>query len=370
MPRPLLSAALIVRDEEASLARCLRSLHSRVDEIVVVDTGSQDRSREIALEHGARLKERAWTGDFAAARNAAIDASTGEWILYIDADEELVDFPGAEVERLLRDPANLACTVQLRPVSGYTRYLEHRLFRNRPDLRFRGVMHESILPALEEIRAREDLRVAHSAVTIDHHGYEQDSPPKHERNLPLLSARIEADPGHVYSWWHLGQTLRALGDDAGAEKAWRQAIDIVRLQTTAPLGDSLSYVDLARVLIERGESATALIAEGFERFPDNCALIWLRGRSLVAAGRHEEAMPLFARLAVIDADSFCGGPIAYDKSILGVNAHAALGLCAFRLERFRESAEHYGRAETMAPRNLAIKVKRQLADAKARDNAR
>jgi glycosyltransferase involved in cell wall biosynthesis len=365
--RPLLSAALIVRDEEASLPRCLRSLRDRVGEIVVIDTGSTDRSRVIALEHGARVIERKWIDDFSAARNASLDAASGEWILYIDADEELVGFDGREVEPLLRDPSHVACTVLLRPIMGYTRYREHRLFRNRSDLRFRGVMHESIVPALDEIRVREGLRVAESSVTIDHHGYEQDSVRKHERNLPLLRARIETDPGHVYSWWHLGQTLRRLGDSAGAEKAWRQAIEIMRLQPASPLGDSLPYLDLARDLVERGEDATALIEEGCARFPDDCALAWLRARSLVDAGRHEEALPLFARLAAIDPESFCGGPIAYDRSIFGANAYAAMGLCAFRLGRFAESAEHYARAQQLAPQDEAIKRKRQLAEIKAGD---
>jgi glycosyltransferase involved in cell wall biosynthesis len=363
--RPLLSAALIVRDEETSLPRCLASLQGSVDETVIVDTGSTDRSRAIALAHGARVVERKWTDDFSAARNASVDAASGEWIFYIDADEELVAFDRGKVEALLRDSANLACTVLLRPISGYTRYREHRLFRNRPDLRFRGVMHESIVPALGEVGAREARRVVDSTVAIDHHGYELDSLRKHQRNLPLLHARIEADPGHVYSWWHLGQTLRALGDSASAEKAWRQAIEIIRLQPASPLGDSLSYLDLARDLVERGKDATALIEEGCERFPENCALAWLRARSLVDAGRHEEALPLFARLAVIDPESFCGGPIGYDKSIFGANAYAAMGLCAFRLERFGESAEYYAKAETLAPGDQATKRKRQLAEIKA-----
>jgi tetratricopeptide (TPR) repeat protein len=365
--RPLLSAALIVRDEESFLPRCLASLREHVGEIVVVDTGSADRSREIAREHGARVVERPWTDDFAAARNASVEAATGEWILYIDADEEIVDFDRATVDALLRDPANLGFTVLLRPSSGYTRYRVHRLFRNRPDLRFRGVMHESIVAALDEIRQRDGLRVADSTVALDHHGYEQDSLRKHERNLPLLRARLEADPGHVYSWWHLGQTLRALGDAASAEKAWRQAIEIMRAQPASPAGDSLAYVDLARAMAERGAAdAAAIIDEGCARFPDDCALAWLRARGLADAGRHEEALALFSRLAAIDPETFCGGPIAYDRSIFGANAFAAMGLCTFRLGRYAQSAQHYASAQSLKPEDDAIRRKRELAEAMAR----
>src|SRR5688500_10397342 len=82
---PLLSASLIVRNEERFLEACLRSLAGRADEIVVVDTGSTDRSRDIARDLGARVLDHEWADDFSAARNAAIDAARGAWILYIDA---------------------------------------------------------------------------------------------------------------------------------------------------------------------------------------------------------------------------------------------------------------------------------------------
>ena len=77
---------MIVRDEEQHLPACLESIHNFVDEIVVVDTGSQDRSKDIARNYGARLFDFAWRDDFAAARNVALEQSRGAWILYIDAD--------------------------------------------------------------------------------------------------------------------------------------------------------------------------------------------------------------------------------------------------------------------------------------------
>jgi glycosyltransferase involved in cell wall biosynthesis len=81
------SAALIVRNEENHIGACLRSIRGLVDEIIVADTGSCDRSREIAAANGARVFDYEWHNDFAAARNHAIGQATGDWILYIDADE-------------------------------------------------------------------------------------------------------------------------------------------------------------------------------------------------------------------------------------------------------------------------------------------
>ena len=86
-----ISLCMIVRDEEEHLARCLASVQGVVDEIVIVDTGSIDRSVEIAEGFGARVLHEEWKGDFAAPRNTGIDAAGGDWILVLDADEELID---------------------------------------------------------------------------------------------------------------------------------------------------------------------------------------------------------------------------------------------------------------------------------------
>jgi len=362
----LLSAALIVRNEERFLEGCLRSLVDRVDEVVVVDTGSSDRSREIARDLGARVLEHAWNDDFAAARNVSIEGARGSWILYIDADERVVAFDRALVERLLSDRRTICYTVLFRPTTGYTRYREYRLFRRRDDLRFRGVIHESLVPALEALCSRTRLRIGDSPVALDHLGYDGDLRHKHTRNLPLLRARLARDPGHVYCWDQLGLTLHGLGDEAGAEAAWRRAIELVRKARRKALADSLPFLHLAQFLLDAKKHPGDLLDEGCRMFPDNHSLTWLRARGLVESGDHLAAMPLFSELAAIDADAIGAGPLAYDASIFGAQAHAALGLCAFRLGRFAESVAHYARAEALAPDDLEIRAKRAVAQNRAR----
>lgn len=86
---PTVSACMIVRDEEDVLGGCLESIHDVVDEMIVVDTGSQDNTVEIAEEYGAEVYEYEWEGHFGEARNYSFDQATEDWILYIDADERL-----------------------------------------------------------------------------------------------------------------------------------------------------------------------------------------------------------------------------------------------------------------------------------------
>ena len=87
--KPRLSVCMIVKNEERFLGQCLASVKDIADELIVIDTGSTDRTVEIAREHGAQVGYFEWCNDFAAARNASIAPATGDWILFLDADEEL-----------------------------------------------------------------------------------------------------------------------------------------------------------------------------------------------------------------------------------------------------------------------------------------
>lgn len=363
----LLTASLIVRNEERFLDACLTSLRDRVDEILIVDTGSVDRSMEIARDHGARLIESSWTGDFSLARNTGLEAARGRWILYIDADERVTQLDRDSLEPVLADPRCAACTVLFRPTSGFTRYRETRLFRNRPDVRFKGLIHESILPDLEDLLRREDMYTAPSQVAIDHYGYDGDLSHKHRRNRPMLEARLAMDPHHVYSRDHLGQTMLALGDPAGAEQAFRMAIASSLQCPTDPAVDSLPYLHLATLLMDQGRDAASILDEAGRRFPDNLALHWLHARRAFEEGRHADALDLFTALTQVDPENCSDGRIAYDSRLFGAPLYMAIGQCLLRMGHHAEAEAQFARAQMLDPDNLEIRTKRQWASILARD---
>jgi tetratricopeptide (TPR) repeat protein len=364
----LISAALIVRDEEAHIGACLASIAALAGEIVVVDTGSRDRTREIAATYGARVIDYPWHDDFAAARNHAIDHTTGEWILYIDADERARACDRTVVENQLRDPDLCAATVRFYPRSGFTAYPEHRLFRRDPRIRFRGAIHETILPDLGRILAAGQGRIGCSELTIDHLGYDGDQSAKAKRNLGLLHKELQSDPKRIYLWWHLGAVERDLGHLAEAEAAWQQGAAIARHGAGRGPEIALCQIELAKLSLTRNESALALVAEAKRLQPDNLLVQWIEAKVLAAGGRHEEALPIFERLAHIDADSLVAY-VAYDRRIFGAWAFAEMGNCAFHLGRYRQSEACYRRAEALAPDCLEFSVKRQLAERRAMSGA-
>jgi tetratricopeptide (TPR) repeat protein len=365
-PRGLLSAALIVKNEAPFLAGCLDSIKDVVDEIVIVDTGSTDGSVEIARSYGALVHEHAWTGDFAEARNEGLERATCEWILYIDADERLAPIGRPALEAILRDAPEAGFRILLRPDQHSTPYREYRVWRNDPRIRFEGVIHEKIVPAIERAGAEDGRAIGVADLLLEHLGYEGDQTHKHRRNLPLLRRQIEAEPYNLFNLHHLFRVLDGLGEHAEAEQVLERAVGLVRQSPGSdPLG-SLAMVDLIRIRHYRGEPVDDLLADALRRYPGNWLIVFYEGRCLLDLGRYEEALERFRRLLDVDVAALPDAwPGAFDARIFGSLSHDSCGICLFRLERHAEAAAAWGAAAEAAPDDPSFVAKRQLALARA-----
>jgi glycosyltransferase involved in cell wall biosynthesis len=238
MAKPKLSLCMIVRNEERMLPACLESVRGAVDEIVLVDTGSGDRTRELARAAGARVLERAWDDDFAAPRNLAAERATGGWILQLDADERLAPGAGAAIRAAIRRGEFDVGFVRLHNASridasvadvlgGALRHgqptLLPRVLRRAPDLRYLGAIHECV----SEWAAARGNRLERIAADVVHLGYVPDvhaSRDKRNRNLALLRRRVEQEPDNVVPLSYVAAELFTAGDFDGAaevaERGW------------------------------------------------------------------------------------------------------------------------------------------------------
>jgi glycosyltransferase involved in cell wall biosynthesis len=359
----LISAALIVRDEADHLPLCLASIAPVVDEMVVVDTGSTDGSDEIARDAGARVISRPWDGRFDSARNVALDHARGSWILYIDADERLT--AAEELRTVLANTTAIAGLVRFRPAQRLTRFLEYRLFRNRPDMRFRGAFHETVLPDIRRLQAAGAGGVIEAPAEINHLGYEGDQYAKHRRNLPLLERQVSEDPDRIYLWHHLGHVRRGLGDEAGAEAAWTEAVAIVHRQRESGTLGLLARADLALCLLESGRDAGALVDELRLHYPEDPLASWVVAQDALSRLRWRDAAVLLERLWATDVTGLIRSPLAYDERMFGELAAAGLGTCAFQLGDDTAAERWFARAETRASDVLEYRVKRRLAHTRA-----
>lgn len=335
---PTISAALIVRNEERYLEGCLASLAGQVDEIVVVDTGSTDKTIRIAESFSVKLHHWPWTGDFSAARNSALDAASGDWILYIDADERLRLQAGVRLHSYLVGKTAAAAFVQFMPRSGFTRYREPRLFLNRSDIRFRGKIHETVMPDVERLCRAHSFTVIPTEAMIDHLGYDGSQDHKHPRNLPLLLAELERGHDRVYYYYHLAETYAGLGDIAAAQEIAREGLDVARKNSTDKnISDaSLIYQTLARIL-PPGQSTLVVIEEGLRRLPSDHALRFHLALQLVELGRHAEALPHLQELQRIDPDTLNDGLLAFDRRIFGTFAWQLAATCLIAIGKQEEA---------------------------------
>jgi len=359
---PLFGAALIVKDEEDVLGRCLGSIRPVVDEIVVVDTGSTDASISIAESFGACVLRWEWGGDFSEARNCALDNLQSQWVLYIDADEYLAPVSRAEVERWLTDPTpHVAYRLWLRSRVGYTPYREHRVWRNRPDIRFWGVIHESHLAAINAVARDEGLLIGDIELLLEHDGYEGDQGAKHDRNLPLLLAQVELDPERSYLWDHIGRIHSALGRPSEARSAWEQGRQVIlRHGDTAP-ADAAIYIDLINANAIEGRPDAGLVEEADTLFPDNVAVLWSGALDAEARCAFDQVVERLDRLSVVGRDTAARDGLGVDERIFGEWLFHLRGVALYKLGDRVGAARDFAAAEACDPANVEYRVKRQLA---------
>ncbi|MCA9058608.1 MAG: glycosyltransferase, partial [Planctomycetaceae bacterium] len=150
---PKMSLCMIVRDNESIIESCVLSIRPWVDEMIVVDTGSVDRTPAICRKLGAKVFEFPWCDDFSAARNESLRHATGEWIFWMDSDDVIDGVQGERLRQLVNSTHKPTCSGYVMQVHcpsadpGVTTVVDHvKLIRNRRDLRFEHRIHEQILP--------------------------------------------------------------------------------------------------------------------------------------------------------------------------------------------------------------------------------
>lgn len=302
--QPLITLAMIVRNEEDALPHCLNSVRDCIDQIVIVDTGSHDRTIAIAEEFGAEVYRFPWCDDFAAARNESLRHARGEWILYLDADEELDAESARELRWLLqRQPpqvGGLLCTIVSphRVGSGGTeihRGAYPRLFRNYgyPRIAFRGRVHEQITPAIIECGGA----IVHSPIVIHHRGYDiaqEELEAKVRRNYRLLIQHVQEEPLNAYAWFQLAQTLARMRLFSEAERAFGFALQIgLSPPLAASAASALSYICGVQ---GRYQDALRWAEESLRTVSDQTVALNYKAHALASLGRYTEAADAFAEL--------------------------------------------------------------------------
>lgn len=214
-----LSLCMIVKNEEETLAKCLNSVQGIVDEIIILDTGSTDKTPKIAQQFGAKVHSFDWCDDFAKARNAALSYATGQWILVLDADETLAPGIGKQLHQIMEN-RDLIVVNLIRQEIGASQSpysLVSRLFRNHPQICFSRPYHAMVDDSVAElVRQKPQWKIGNLGnIAILHEGYQAETIAKRNK-WQMAKAAMERylteHPNDAYAISKLGALYVEIGD--------------------------------------------------------------------------------------------------------------------------------------------------------------
>jgi tetratricopeptide (TPR) repeat protein len=355
---PTLGLSMIVRDAEATLARCLESARPVVDEIVLADTGSSDRTREIAVEHGARIFSIAWENDFAKARNRALGEVHTDWVLSLDADEMLdPESPRVMPELLSQatiagykvpirnyvltpnqrvwDRAAQPNTSRLPAATSYPAYIEHenvRLFRRQAEIYFEGRVHETV--GARVLGA--GLKLAAANFVIHHFGFVADPEIRSRKNhlyRELGREKIRERPQDAQAHFELGiEELDNFKNAAAALQCFERA---TKLNPRFQLGWVFSAVALLQ--LRRYQEALLKLRRVEELGSKSFLVFECQGDAYYNLGDFESARRSYQRAAQRGGDA--------------AGLDSKLGLAEVRCGRVAEGLAHLRNAIEREPQS-------------------
>lgn len=299
-----ISLCMIVKNEEKNIRRCLDSAKAIVDEIIIVDTGSQDKTIEICEEYGAKVYQYTWEDDFSTARNFSVKAATSQWILWMDADEELLVSNKEKLNELLKgskEPYFIKMTHFLDSslIEMNQNYISfhNRLFPNNHGYFFKGTIHERLTcndkESIDKIQTCELL-------SIHHYGYQKElAVDKALRNLKLLLKARELEKENPWIDYYIGSELYRLNDADRAFHFINHAISMFLMQNKLP--PALLYKLKYDILIHSGNMENAIkgIEKVIELYSDYVELHFYHGMILFRNKQFEESLKAFSYCIVL-----------------------------------------------------------------------
>ncbi|MEC0227898.1 glycosyltransferase [Paenibacillus alba] len=268
----LLSLCMIVRDEEKVLRRCLESVKNFVDEIIIVDTGSIDATKQIACEYTEKIYDFEWINDFAAAKNAAIQRASSKWILVLDADEYVDSTQMDRLLNMLKEADHTKPLGYILTIFNYTGSIREgkmvestalRLFSNHPDLSFERAIHEQVAyryGEFEQIYYR--LSIFHTGYTLETR-QEKD---KSGRNLAIFEKLKETRQFEEYDFFTLGNEYFAIGDLKKALYYYKRA-STKKVENQAFMLHCSNRTVITLIELDRLKEALEVVEDGLKRFP-------------------------------------------------------------------------------------------------------
>ncbi|WP_371378258.1 glycosyltransferase [Sporomusa aerivorans] len=308
-----ISACVITKNEAQNIERCLQSVRSIVNEIIVVDTGSTDATVMIAEQLGAKIFHYQWSNDFAAARNYALAQASGAWVVFLDADEYIAVGTVKNVRPLIekihgnRKIEAVKCQMNnLEGIDGPVRSSNPtiRIFRNSPLIRYRGRIHEAVYKGGKPLKP---IEVTNRLLTVCHTGYTNSTIlEKVRRNTALLEEELASGGVRTLTYCYLSDGYWRSGEYEKSIEFAKQAIKQMKgLRTEF---DYKPYVflisSMTRLKTYQEDEVTASCQEAVARFHHHPEIWLFQGIYFQSIGRCEEALASLLKALALN-DTYC-----------------------------------------------------------------
>ena len=332
-----ISVCLIAKNEEKHVKNCLAPLQKLGFEIIITDTGSTDKTVELAREYTSNIYYFQWCNDFSVARNYCISKAINPYILVIDFDEYLsdIDIPSL-LKTAQQDKIGMVIRKNHQITDSGESIMTERVgrFFYKENYFYKGRIHE-------QLEAKEDYVTSyyHVPVTLEHHGYSHkaDTILKAQRNLDLLLKDLEENNHNPYTYFQIGQSYRALGDYENALKYYDTGLSFEvdpALEYVQTMVESYGYCLLELKQIERALQLQNI----YDEFSKRADFVFLIGHIYMNAGMFQAAIDEFKKATTIS-----------NYSTLGTNSYLAwynAGVIYEVLGNTSEAIECYRQCDT------------------------
>lgn len=298
MMQPYISLCMIVKNEEKVIERCLLSIAHLVDEVIIVDTGSTDRTKEIVAQYTSNIYDFEWINDFSAARNFAAEKASGEWIVVLDADEYVDEENFNEFISELKADNNRYDSYYAKILNftgsfgeSLIQNFHDRIYKNNGEIRYYRKIHEQF----KNIDGR-PLKTKNSNLLIFHSGYLNNTVAeknKNERNKDLLDIEIEMGNNNAFDYFNLGNEYSSLGDYGKALDAYLQAYKHKKDFRLAWVSTTLIQIVLCLINLKRFNDALQVIQDAESIYTNSPEFPYLKGEVYLQKGQIEDAKRIF-----------------------------------------------------------------------------
>jgi len=345
--RGSITLCMIAKNEERCIRACLASARESVDEIIVVDTGSTDRTAEAARSFGARVYHYPWDDDFSAPRNVSLEHASGDWILVLDADEMLEPGAAGKIRKLtaVRYASGFLVPILMHP--DWTAMSSVRLFRNLSTMRFKGIYHES-LTVPESIRSSfpsADMMILHTPLCIN------DFQRKLQRNIKLLKKHLAHYPGDIYQMLDLARIYLEAGNLVESKNLLHILRNLIEQFKGSRNNHSLYlshyYAYTLRLMVKQGapaEEKLDVCKKALANFPRQPLFLHQAGKLWYDLQHYDTASECFIKCIALGESRTYDETMMFPRSLLGSSSYNGIGFCLLRKKCYGPAREWFARS--------------------------